>query len=46
MTILLYVISVKIWQQRYFRKMVIIVWSVGKSEYTLFDRITRSANFR
>jgi hypothetical protein len=43
---LLYVIGVKIWQQGYFKKMVIIVWSVGKSEYALFDRITRSANFR
>jgi len=38
MKILLYVIDVKICQQRYFKKMVIIVWNAGKNEYTLSNK--------
>jgi hypothetical protein len=45
MIILPYVISVKICQQRYFKKMAIIVWTAGKKEYTLFNRVACSANF-
>ena len=44
MIILLYVIDVKICQQRYFKKMVIIVWNAGKNEYTLFNKVICSAN--
>jgi hypothetical protein len=43
--ILLYVVDVKICQQRYFKKMVIIVWNAGKNWYTLFNKVIRSANF-
>jgi uncharacterized ubiquitin-like protein YukD len=38
MKILLYVIDVKICQQRYFKKMAIIVWNAGKNEYTLSNK--------
>jgi hypothetical protein len=45
MKILLYVNNVKICQQRYFKKMVIIVWNAGKNEYALFNKVISSANF-
>jgi hypothetical protein len=43
--ILLYVIDVKICQHRYFKKRGIIVWTAGKNEYTLFNKVIYSSNF-
>jgi len=39
MIILLYVIDVKICQQRYFKKRGIIVLTAGKNEYPLFNKV-------